>query len=91
MSSAVAWTMFVVGLIAFALAWLVLSWATVRIHEANGLLDQSQAKLDHALSKHTEARAMLHLSEDILKWAERYEFGAAMRTADARRREETKQ
>lgn len=91
MSSAAAWVMFVVGLIAFALAWLVLSWATARIQEAAKMYEQSQSALDGALSKHVQADAMLRTSLDILKWAELYEFGAAMRTASARRREETKQ
>lgn len=75
----------------FALAWLVLSWATARVQEAAKMYERSQSALDGALSKHVEADAMLRTSLDILRWAERYEFGAAMRAAHSHRREETKQ
>lgn len=91
MSSAASWAMFVIGVLAFVVAWALLLWAEARVREATKMYARSQSSLDGALSKHIQADAMLRKSLEILKWAERYEFGAAMRTADARRKEEAKQ
>lgn len=88
MTGAIAWATFVVGVLAFAAAWLALMLADRRVDEAERKLWRASHDLERAHDIRMQVAEMLRDVRTATSWAERYEFGAAMRAAETLRQTE---